>query len=303
MRNAAAPSVGGLRIAPMPAADSMAPPTSGVYPARRSNGQPTDPRVTVVATPLPDTLPSRRPARAMVRAGALAEPDRPMRRQRPVDEEATGARLFEHGAIDAEQHDVGSRDIERHAEYSLERHVERADDAIRSVSAMRQRPETDGCQRRPEKAVGEKQRGRRRQNPTDRPSRRFEHQENGEPTQHEIDDERCCRAIHELFEVDEGPGERDDCGAGKQPVDGRDTGDARPSGRKTEEHENERDQQEADAIDLWLDDADDPVEGVEREAYGESGDEAADGSIEAANRGVLGGQVGSDHSFQTPRSL
>ena len=78
MRNAAAPSVGGLRIAPMPAADNMAPPTSGVYPARRSNGQPTDPRVTVVATPLPDTLPSRRPARAMVRAGALAEPDRPM---------------------------------------------------------------------------------------------------------------------------------------------------------------------------------------------------------------------------------
>ena len=70
-----------------------------------------------------------------------------------------------------------------------------------------------------------------------------------------------------------------------------------------EEHENEHDQQEADAIDLWLDDADDPVEGVEREAYGESGDEAADGSIEAANRGVLGGQVGSDHSFQTPRSL
>ena len=69
MRNAAAPIVGGARIAPIPLAERMPPPTSGVKPARRSRGQATAPRVTVVATPLPDTVPSKKPDNVTVRPG------------------------------------------------------------------------------------------------------------------------------------------------------------------------------------------------------------------------------------------
>src|SRR5262245_35193052 len=78
MRNAAAPSVGGEMSAPMPAADRIAPATSGRYPAPRRSGHATDPSITVVATPLPETVPRRNPATATVRPGAAPERDRPM---------------------------------------------------------------------------------------------------------------------------------------------------------------------------------------------------------------------------------
>ena len=58
MMKAAAPSAGGQMIAPMPAADRMAPAVSGGYCARRSSGQATDPSVTVLATPLPEIMPN-----------------------------------------------------------------------------------------------------------------------------------------------------------------------------------------------------------------------------------------------------
>src|SRR5918999_2043872 len=78
MRNAAAPNVGGERSAPIPAADRMPPLVSAVYPARRSIGQATEPSVTVVATPLPDTVPSRKPATVTLRPGAAADRERPI---------------------------------------------------------------------------------------------------------------------------------------------------------------------------------------------------------------------------------
>src|SRR6476619_2186113 len=78
IRNAAAPRVGGDSNAPMPAADRMAPPTAGRYPALRRSGHDTDPSITVVATPLPDTVPSRKPASVTVRPGAAPERDFPM---------------------------------------------------------------------------------------------------------------------------------------------------------------------------------------------------------------------------------
>src|SRR5215204_3143082 len=73
MRNAAAPSVGGDSKAPMPAADSIAPAVSAEYLARRRIGHATDPSITVVATPLPETVPSRKPATVTDRPGAAAE--------------------------------------------------------------------------------------------------------------------------------------------------------------------------------------------------------------------------------------
>ncbi len=71
MMKAAAPSVGGLRIAPMPDAAMIPPPSSLGYPALRSSGQATLPSVTVVATPEPETVPSRKPASADVRPGPV----------------------------------------------------------------------------------------------------------------------------------------------------------------------------------------------------------------------------------------
>ena len=127
MRNAAAPSVGGESSAPIPAADRMAPPVSGRYPARRSSGQATDPSMTVVATPLPDTVPRRNPASVTDRPGAAPRPRPPACRHRPIDEEPSRAGRLEHRAVDGEEDDVGRGDVERHAEHALERHVQRAD--------------------------------------------------------------------------------------------------------------------------------------------------------------------------------
>src|SRR4051812_34249425 len=78
MRNAAAPSVGGESSAPMPAAERIAPPVSGLYPARLRSGHDTEPSITVVATPLPETVPRRNPASVTVRPGPAPERDRPI---------------------------------------------------------------------------------------------------------------------------------------------------------------------------------------------------------------------------------
>src|SRR5438132_8909056 len=71
MMNAAAPSVGGDRIAPMPDAASIPPAGSGGYPARRRIGHDTVPSDTAVAVPEPDTVPRRKPASVTVRPGAV----------------------------------------------------------------------------------------------------------------------------------------------------------------------------------------------------------------------------------------
>src|SRR6201991_2639368 len=71
IRNAAAPSTGGDRIAPKPPAASRPPASFFPYPALRSIGVATEPRVTVVATPEPDGPPSRNDDSTTVRPAAL----------------------------------------------------------------------------------------------------------------------------------------------------------------------------------------------------------------------------------------
>ena len=78
IRNAAAPRVGGDSSAPMPAAERIAPPVSALNPDRFSSGHDTDPSITVVATPLPDTDPSRKPASVTARPGAADDEERPI---------------------------------------------------------------------------------------------------------------------------------------------------------------------------------------------------------------------------------
>ena len=77
IRKAAAPIVGGAMMAPIPLAERMPPPISGVNPARRSIGQATAPSVTVVATPLPETVPSKKPDIVTVRPGPAPLEERP----------------------------------------------------------------------------------------------------------------------------------------------------------------------------------------------------------------------------------
>src|SRR5918993_3887052 len=73
MMNAAAPSVGGERIAPIPAAASTPPPASRGYPLRCRIGQATEASVTVVAVPDPETVPRRNPASVVVRPGLVRD--------------------------------------------------------------------------------------------------------------------------------------------------------------------------------------------------------------------------------------
>ena len=143
MRNAAAPSVGGDRMAPMPPADRMAPPISAGYPALRSSGHATDPSITVVATPLPETVPSRKPAIVTVRPGPAPLPDRPLSGHRPIQEKAPRAGKLQHSPVDREQHDVGGGDIERHAEDALQRHVERSDQPVERIAPMGKQTKAD----------------------------------------------------------------------------------------------------------------------------------------------------------------
>ena len=156
MMNAAAPSAGGQMMAPMPAAERIAPPMAGAYPARFSIGHATDPSVTVLATPLPETVPSSSPATVTARPGPAPPPDLPDGGHRPLEEELPGARGGENGPVDGEQDDVGGRHLERHAEDALERHVGGADDARDVVAAVRHHPEPDQLEQRPVERVDEK---------------------------------------------------------------------------------------------------------------------------------------------------
>ena len=74
MRNAAAPSTGGEMIAPIPPAERSPPAASLSYPAFLSIGQATEPRVTVVATPLPEGPPRRKEAIVTVRPAEVGFP-------------------------------------------------------------------------------------------------------------------------------------------------------------------------------------------------------------------------------------
>ena len=185
---------------------------------------------------------------------------------RPVDEELTGARVLQDGAVDCEQHDVGCGDVQGDAEDSLQRHVERADDPDDRVAAMRDQAQTDEVEERPEVPIDQESEGRRRQNPTDGAARRFEHEADRDDPEGDIEPGRRGGAVDELPEVDDRPGQRDHGGAQQQPVDDADAGSRRARTRKQEEGQRQRHHQERDAIDLRLDDADDPVERVGRHA-------------------------------------
>ena len=162
MRNAAAPSVGGDSSAPMPAADRIAPPVSGAVaraPQQRPRHRSEHHRRRDAAArhgAEQESGERDRPAGPGARARA------PHRRHRPVDEERAGAGVLEHRAVDREQDDVGRGDVERHAEDALERHVERADQPLDAVAAVREQRQADPIELRARRT---RRRGTRRPSP------------------------------------------------------------------------------------------------------------------------------------------
>src|SRR4029453_11334711 len=76
IRNAAAPSTGGERMAPRPPAARSPPAALASEPARFSIGQATAPMVAVVATPEPEGPPRRNDARTTERPALEVFPPR-----------------------------------------------------------------------------------------------------------------------------------------------------------------------------------------------------------------------------------
>ena len=77
----------------------------------------------------------------------------------------------------------------------------------------------------------------------------------------------------ELVEVDDRPGQDQHRDDGQRPVDRRHPAAPGGDGRVEHERQDQCDQQEADPVDLRLDDAHDPVEGVERQPGGHHRDQ------------------------------
>ena len=123
--------------------------------------------------------------------------------------------------------------------------------------------QADTVEQRSRPGVDEEGRARRRQNPSNRAPRGFEHQENREPSEYDVCRQRIGRPVDEAIEVDDGPRERDNRRRDKQSVGRLHTGSPPFVPREQEEDEHERNQQEGDAIDLRLDDDENPGERVE----------------------------------------
>ncbi len=126
---------------------------------------------------------------------------------------------------------------------------------------------------------------RRGQDPADAAAGSFEHQDDGQCAEKDVDGERIRRAIDEALEINEWPGECGDSRTCEDPVEPADSRRSRPStgrgfafslrppvppvsaqsGRHEKKRQHQRDEQKADAVDLGLHDEEHPVEGVQRQ--------------------------------------
>ena len=148
-------------------------------------------------------------------------------------------------AVDREQDDVGGGDVERHAEHAFERHVERADQPLEVVAAMRQQIEPDAIEQRPGERVGDEHGRRHGQHQPDGAARGLEDdRERGRAADH-IERRRVGRAIDELREVGERPAQRHQRRGDQRPVQRGDSGRAATPRRILKERQHEGGEQEA----------------------------------------------------------
>ena len=304
MMNAAAPSVGGERIAPMPEAASTPPPWS-LRVLRLAQDRPGDaaqrhrgghPRPGHRAQQEPRA--GRGPAGPRARAPEGGEAD--------VDEELARARVLEHGAVDREQHDVGGGHVERHAEDALEPHVGLADDAVNAVAAVADLPARRDLAA--EVGVGQEQQADGRQDPADRAPRGLQHEQDRGHAEDQVERVGLDRAAHELVEDHERVAQGHDGQHREQPVGDagslagrrlalRALGGLAPSAVDQERH-GQGHGQEGRAVDLGGQWVEDPVEGVQGEPDPGGRDQEPRDVREPPSRAlaleVLGQLVGAD---------
>jgi len=155
-----------------------------------------------LATPLPETVPSSRPATVTARPGPAPPPDGADRGHRPLEEKFSGAGRTEDRTVNREQDDVARRHVERYAENPFERHVDRADDAREVVAAMGNDAEADQIEQRSVERVEDEERGRDRQHPSRRAARRFEHQQDADRAERHVARCRIGGAVDEVVKID-----------------------------------------------------------------------------------------------------
>ena len=228
--------------------------------------------------------------------------------QGPVDEERARARHVQDRAEDREERDVGGGDVERHAEDALERHVERADDARGVVSAVGDESQADEIEHGTVERVGDEGRRRHRQDRARRAPRRFQHESDQRRAEGDVDGRGIRGAIDEGLEVEDRPGQRRRRRSRSAPS--RRAARARAIGRGPrgieQETEHQRQEQERDAVDLRLDDADDPVQRVARQPHGQRRGQRRGAARQLARgrleREILDDERSRGYCFHAPRS-
>ncbi len=111
-----------------------------------------------------------------------------------VVEQADHAGLFEEGAEQDEEEDVGGRHVGGRAVDALGAEAQGADDLVQPVAAVGQRPR----QVLAEQGVGQEHRADQWQAPAHHAARRFEHQRDGDDADHPVRRDQLTRARGEV---------------------------------------------------------------------------------------------------------
>ena len=149
---------------------------------------------------------------------------------------------------------------------------------------MGDQAEPDGIEQRSVIRIKDEADCRHGQNPANRPARRLEHDQDRQRPAHQVDRIRFGRAVNELAEIDERPGQPHNGEGDERPVEHRHAAAIPFDGRKQEEGQHQGDEQKAHTIDLRLNDADDPVQGVHRKTDRKDRGEDARSTRELASR-------------------
>ena len=280
MMKAAAPSVGGDRIAPMPGGGEHA--AGGVLRiARLAQQRPRDG--------------AERDGRRHAGARHGAEQEAGQRRRPPgpraaaaergvreLHEEARRAGVLEHRAVQREQDDVGRRDVERDAEYPLEPHERLPDQAVEAVALVgdaervRDQPAEVGVREEPD--------ADRRQDPPDRAAGGLEHEHHRDHAGEDVERLRVRRAPEQLVRCHDGVAGRDQREDPERPVQRRRAlggmlGAVRLAARaEHEERQQQYDRKERRPVLLGGDRVQHPVHREQRQPGGQDVD---DGGAEA----------------------
>jgi hypothetical protein len=272
MMNAAAPSVGGERIAPIPASRL--------------------PRISAALQDRPGDR-GERHGRRRPRSGDRAQEESGERRgatrararlaegrEAHVYKVFSRSRVLQNRPVYREEDYVSRRHVQRHAEESFETHVGLAHDPVRPVADVPD-PGPDRDQGA-EIGVRDEEYADGGQYPPYRPPRRFKHEQYGHEPEHEIQRLRTSRPPDELVEDHQRVAERDDGENGEEVVRNPRVvrGALRPLGLTfppglaraspgpvENERHRERDGEKAGPIDLSGYGVEDPVESVAGEPH------------------------------------